>query len=184
MTAPLLLVTDIFGQHQTLQPLIDELERHFSAVMVLDPYNGQRFVFDSETQAFEHFQSRCGAAGYQQKLQQILTSATAPFKLLAFSAGANAAWPLLTQANSISKAALVYGNAIVDQPELKPNCPTQLWLCDSDRGVKALQSQLNQHADLLLSPLPHGYFNPRSEHYQPVAATQDLQILIRYLLRN
>ncbi|WP_298443747.1 dienelactone hydrolase family protein [uncultured Ferrimonas sp.] len=184
MTAPLLLVTDIWGQHQTLDPLLAELAQHFPQVTVLDPYSGQRFVFNSDADAYGYFQRRCSARAYQQKLQQRLDNADGKINLLAFSAGANAAWPLLAQSNKVNKAALVYGSQIPTEAELAPKCPTQLWLCQDDDGVKAQQSALNQHADLVISEQPHGYFNPRSQGYDPIAATQDLAILIRYLQRQ
>lgn len=183
MTAPLLLITDIWGQHQTLEPLIAELEQHFPSVAVLDPYSGQRFVFNNEAEAYEYFQRRCTDKIYQQKVADCLNSAAQPLNVLAFSAGANAIWPLLASSDNVAKAALVYGNKIPLDAELEPKCPTQLWLCQDDVGVKEHQSSLNQHADLVISEQQHGYFNPRSEHFDPVAATQDLAILIRYLLR-
>ncbi|QIZ78632.1 dienelactone hydrolase family protein [Ferrimonas lipolytica] len=184
MTAPLLLITDIWGQHQTLEPLITELEKHFPAVAVLDPYSGQRFVFGNSNEAFGYFERRCSAAVYQQKVQDCLSSAAAPMNILAFSAGADATWPLLTNTDKVAKAALVYGNSIPLKAQLQPNCPTQLWLCQDDAGVKAQQTLLNQHADLALTEQTHGYFNPRSDHYDPIAATQDLAVLIRWFLRD
>ncbi len=187
MTPSLLLLTDEWGQHQSLASFIAPLQSLFASVAVLDPYHGQRFAFASTAEAQHHFATRSHATEYQQRINAWFEQAPkTPCCALAFGVGADALWSLLAQrpGQALTKAALVYGAQIPHHSEITPLCPTQLWLCHQDAEVKVQQTALNQHADIMLTEQVAGYFNPRSEHYDPVAATQDLNILIRYLQRT
>ncbi|MFI3245556.1 MAG: hypothetical protein R3Y10_03585 [Ferrimonas sp.] len=187
MTLSLLLLTDEWGQHHSLIPLIAQLQPLFSTVAVLDPYHGQRFAFANKAEAQHHFATRSHIGEYQQQIEAWFEQAPKhPYCALAFGAGADALWPLLAQrpGQVLTKAALVYGAQIPHHSEITPLCPAQLWLCHQESEVKARQTALNQYADIMLTEQVAGYFNPRSEHYDPVAATQDLNILIRYLQRT
>ncbi|MBW3165511.1 hypothetical protein [Ferrimonas balearica] len=167
------LITDIWGQHATLDPFLRRLEAIAPDWQVLDPYSGQRFAFEDETQAYQYFLHRCSKATYQQKLEAVLEQAQQPLTLLACSAGANALWPLLDGplASKIRKAVLVYGSTIPEQP-ITPRCDTALLLCRGDNGVTEHQERLAQHSTLLLSDAPHGFLNPRAPGYHPDAAAE------------
>ncbi|SHH96828.1 dienelactone hydrolase family protein [Ferrimonas marina] len=182
--ATLLFVTDIWGQHASLDPLLSRLEAQFDQVEVLDPYSGQRFAFEDEAQAYEYFQRRCTARIYQQKLAERLSQGSEPLLLLAFSAGANAAWPLLSQpelASRVTRASLCYGNQILAQPTLTPQSPTQLLLCRDDAGVLEHQAPLARACQVELSEAGHGFINPRSPHFDANAADTALADAVQWL---
>ncbi|MBY6187681.1 hypothetical protein KUV89_13755 [Marinobacter hydrocarbonoclasticus] len=167
------LITDIWGQHATLDPFIQRLSAVASDWNVLDPYSGQRFAFENESQAYQYFLHRCSKATYQQKVRTLLEQAEAPLTLLACSAGANALWPLLDSplAAKIKKAVLVYGTAIPQTP-LTPQCETALLMCRDDEGVISQQRSLEQYGPVLLSDAPHGFLNARAPGYNAEAAAQ------------
>ncbi|GAA4871408.1 hypothetical protein [Ferrimonas pelagia] len=183
MSDTLLLITDIWGQHASFDPFIAELNLRFGSVQVLDPYAGQRFAFRDEAQAYEYFQRRCSPAVYQQKLQALIEQAPSGSALLAFSAGANAAWPLLSTplGQHLGKVALIYGSQIANDSERRPLCPTRLLLCRDDPGVTEPTTALIQHSQLTLTAQPHGFCNPRSPNHRAEPAQQLLGPILNWL---
>ncbi len=169
------LITDIWGQHATLDPFVQRLHSAASDWQVLDPYSGQRFAFEDEQQAYQYFLHRCSKATYQQKVSALLEHAEAPVTLLACSAGANALWPLLDGplADKIHKAVLVYGSALPQQP-VTPRCPVALLLCRDDIADVRQQARLEALGPTLICDAPHGFLNPRSPGFdEPAAANAE-----------
>ncbi|GAA5191510.1 hypothetical protein [Ferrimonas gelatinilytica] len=154
--ATLLFVTDTWGQHATLDPLLDRLKVHFEHLMVLDPYSGQRFAFDQEADARAYFDRRCSAAVYQDKVRSLLLTAPAPLFILALGAGADATAPLLTEPDTgrrVARAALGFGQTV----PAPAACPT-LWLSNSKIAMEPTQScTLKQTDAVTLTPRAPGY---------------------------
>ncbi|MBY5992270.1 hypothetical protein [Ferrimonas balearica] len=167
------LITDIWGQHATLDPFIERLGAVAPHWQVLDPYSTQRFLFEDEAQAYDYFLRRCSKATYQKKVEALLEQAEEPLTLLACSAGANALWPLLSGplAHKVRKAVLVYGSALPAEP-VRPQCEVAMLLCASDPGVQAQQATLGQYGPLQTVKADHGFLNPRAPGYDARAAAE------------
>ncbi|MBY5923084.1 hypothetical protein [Ferrimonas balearica] len=177
------LITDIWGQHATLDPFIERLGSVAPEWQVLDPYSGQRFAFEDENQAYQYFLHRCSKATYQQKVATMLEQAETPVTLLACSAGANALWPLLSGplAAKIKKAVLVYGSALPQQP-LTSQCEVALLLCRDDAGVTEQEEALRALGPCLISDAPHGFLNPRAPGFD-AAAAEEAEVWLHQQLR-
>ncbi len=185
--ATLLFVTDIWGQHATLDPLLSRLKTRFDTLTVLDPYSGQRFAFDDEAQAHGYFQRRCSAAVYRTRLREVIEASPEPLTLLACGAGANAAWPLLSEsalAPKLRRAALCYGHEIPGQAELVPTCPVLQLLCRQDPGTGQNAAILARHSQVILSDADHGFLNPRTPQYDAEAARQAEETLLNWLSQD
>ena len=177
-TATLLVCTDIFGVTAALHHWLAALPVE---VQLLSPYS-QMQQFEHAQAAYQFFTEQGGLPAYQQKLTQWLASQTKAVDALGFSAGAAVLWSAIAAQpkSPVKRCWLFYGGQIRQQPELQPNCPTQLiWAEETHFDVVALHQQLAAKplVQSELTPYPHGFINPASSGYRSAAAASYQQWL-------
>lgn len=167
-TARPLIVSDIFGRTPALEALARELRAD-----ILAPYDGSGPRFPSEKQAYTAFLDTGGLETYTHKLRGFLTAHSETTTLIAFSAGATAAWITLAgpAGSRIRQGVLFYGSRIRDHVALRPRCPVRLIFaaheasCNPEDLLASLTGP-NLHTQIVPGSR-HGFMNPLSSGYDP-----------------
>ncbi len=174
----IIIVSDIFGQHQDLDDFAQSLALNQQQTIV-DPYQTQRFNFSNETQAYQTFINQCGHDNYAElildKLNHLANEKTI---IITFSAGAAAAWraianlPIEKQTN-IKYFIGFYPNQIRHHLNLQLHCPAVLFFPRHenhflvDNVINTLQQK--QLTNCIKTPYFHGFMNPQSVNFNQQA---------------
>ncbi|GHB74226.1 dienelactone hydrolase [Psychrosphaera saromensis] len=200
----LVLITDIFGETNWCQSLIQSWRAKGHNAMCLSPYiNPYIATYDSltdatlfanEEQAYQQFQLSGGIDKYAEKVEQALqqvTETNEPIICVGFSAGASALWKVA--AKSFDKVALThcigfYPGQIRHSLELTPLCPFTLVFPGSEDhfDVEAVIQHLvtKQNVGVVQVELKHGYANPQSDNFNEVASNELTELLVKELAQT
>ena len=105
------IVADIFGKTPALEELANIICKNH---LIVDPYDGQYKMFQTESDAYEYFSSNIGLGNYSKHLINSLTNLDSSVNLVGFSIGAAAIWNLSGSfaSSRINKATCFYGSQI------------------------------------------------------------------------
>lgn len=180
----LLIVSDIFGQCQGLQQLLQDLAAPDCSIRVLDPYQGQSQSFSDEPQAYQAYTECCGHEHYASLVRQALAEYTDPLALaIGFSAGASALWRALAKpgTSQVQQAVLFYPGQIQPYLALNPSAPVHVIFGASELhfDVRAACAVLSQQPGVQASSTAwqHGFMNPVSKAYSEPGYRQYLGLL-------
>ncbi|GAB3537966.1 dienelactone hydrolase family protein [Noviherbaspirillum agri] len=178
----ILIASDIFGA----TPELHELGRHLPGeAEIMSPYAASQANASTEEEAYASFLQCGGLDAYTQKLSSALAELR-PDALVAFSAGASAAWRALsTPDQSPGLGILFYGSRIRDYLSLRPTVPTKLIFAEQEKAfdVAPVVARLRaQGLDAVVMPgTRHGYMNARSPGFDPRAMQAGLNEVVALL---
>lgn len=178
----ILVASDIFGSTPELRSLI----LHFPGeTEIVSPYDTSKAMDGTEEEAYDAFLASGGLDAYTRKLS-IAISERRPDALVAFSAGAGAAWRVLSSPGlSLRQAVLFYGSRIRGDMNLRPSVPTKLIFAEKEKAfdVAPVVATLRaQGIDAVMMPgTRHGFMNPRSPGFDPVAAQAGIRETVALL---
>lgn len=167
----ILIVTDIFGQCNGLNHLLNALAVPAQQLIIVDPYCGNPQAFPSEREAYTAFTAQCGHEQYVKLVSAQLSALTFPIRLaLGFSAGATALWRAAANGQSeysaIQHAVLFYPGQIYKCLNLQPKIPVKVVFGESEPhfSVTDLCGTLSQKQEVntVITPYQHGFMNPAS----------------------
>jgi dienelactone hydrolase len=169
-----ILVTDIYG----LTPAVDELVQRLTAndkqVSVVEPYSKQYRQFINEDMAYEAFIKACGHEQYADNLKDLIKGYQQQVVIIAFSAGASAAWIVTAELNNIKHLIGFYPSQIRHHLHLVPSCPVSFVFPQYEDffNVQDVIATLETHQQVSCFSVPflHGFINPYSKHYHQEAA--------------
>lgn len=181
---PTILLTDIFGINEHLLSFIDDsgLTGH---VEIVDPYNGQQFIFESQQQAYDAFITHGGLDRYTETLRQTLLNKQCSHQLLGFSAGGSAAWRVLDESadiiKNVSSAMCFYPGQIRHFITLQPKVDVTLVFpaFESHFDVKPVIKQLKEKSKVLCieTDYQHGFMNAQLPAFEAQGYQDFLAIL-------
>lgn len=198
----LVLITDIFGETNWCQSLIQAWRSKGHNAMCLSPYTDTDTaaydpltdvsLFADEQQAYQQFQLSGGIEKYTEKvahaLQQIKVEKNQPIICIGFSAGASALWKVAAESSNADKLTHCIGfypSQIRHSLELTPLCPFTLVFPESEKhfDVEAVIQHLvtKQNVELVQVELKHGYANPSSDNFNEVASSELTELLAQVL---
>lgn len=178
----ILVASDIYG----VTPELRSLVQHFSGgAEIVSPYAVENVKLATEEEAYEAFLKNGGIDAYTLKLSNVIASLR-PDALIAFSAGATAAWRALSAANlSPRQGILFYGSRIRDYLSLRPTVPTKLIFAEHEKAFDVAPVVANlrmQGLDaVVMSGTRHGFMNARSPGFDPVAMQEGIRETLRLL---
>ncbi len=164
----LLVISDIFG----LTPVLETLARSLHpGAEILDPYLGRKYAFDGEEDAYQAFLAECGHDTYAERVRGCLSQLREPTRVIAFSAGAVAAWRALAELSTVKVTELVgfYPGQIRDYLMFDASVPTRLIFpnqeahFDVEPVIRALSEK--QRVVCEHSAYSHGFMNALSRHF-------------------
>jgi len=194
----LILVTDIFGETNWCQSLIQAWRSKGHNAMCISPYIApydsltDATLFANEQQAYKQFQLSGGMDSYADKVVQVLqqvTETNEPITCVGFSAGASALWRV-SALNTITLTRCIgfYPGQIRYSLELTPLCPFTLVFPGSEDhfDVEAVIQHLvtKQNVDIVQVELKHGYANPQSNNFNDLACKEVTELLIQTLTQS
>ncbi len=189
MTSPrhCLIFTDIFGITDAIKTLSDTLNQQGNTVSIVDPYQGVQIKSTHEVDIYQYFLEECGHEHYLAKVNNVLLAALASGNqdifIIAFSAGASAAWKALDKINPLFKSDQAnkcikhflgfYPTQIRHHLALTPVCRSTLIFAEREKhfNVKDVIAHLSksEQVQCIQVPLLHGFMNPLSLNYNPQA---------------
>lgn len=182
----IVLVTDIFGQGESVEGLAKWLSTLNYDVVLCDPYSAKVHTFDDEAHAYRHFIAACGHELYAKKLAK-LVSQVSPEAIIGFSAGASAAWRLAGSDLACENILCFYPSQIAKFKHLIPQVNTHLVLpCrephfDVLDVVNHLHVQQLSNLTVTVSEFEHGFMNPQVPAYQLAAETFGKQVMTDWI---
>ncbi|MEE9445337.1 MAG: dienelactone hydrolase family protein [Cocleimonas sp.] len=179
------IVTDIYGLCASTDNLISFLKRDVSEVVVIDPYQGKRYSFESEKEAYNVFVKKCGHEAYLRKAKELVTTIK-PKLIIGFSAGANIAWRMSDCESVLCKQMLCfYPTQIRNHLDIKPNVLTEVIFPQAEESfdVNGLSEkiQLLPNVTTQVSIYQHGFMNLTSKTYSEKANKFGLDEIEKYL---
>jgi len=178
----ILVVSDIYGATPELRSLV----HHFPGdAEIIAPYAVGEMKAGTEEEAYESFLESGGLDAYTQKLSDTIADLR-PDALVAFSAGAGAAWRVLSKPGlSLRLGVLFYGSRIRDYLTLRPAVPTKLIFAEHEKAfdVAPVAATLRaQGMDAVVMPgTRHGFMNARSPGFDAVAMQEGIGETVRLL---
>ncbi|PSU26049.1 hypothetical protein C9I99_26860 [Photobacterium lutimaris] len=165
----IVIVTDIFGLCESIDNLIKHLAHYMINPVVIEPYQGMRYNFLSEQDAYEAFIEQCGHDKYFSFVSKSL-SIEKPELIIGFSAGASAVWRASNLDNLDCRGAICFYPAqIRNHLDIKPKIPLKVVFPCTERAFDVLDisnrvsSYENVNTDITL--FQHGFMNNRSAAY-------------------
>lgn len=165
-----LILSDIFGYTDSLQELADELS---GSVKIIDPYDGQKMMFQNEAEAYEYFVVNVGLDAYREIVVGWIKEIAEPVTLLGFSVGASAIWSVSEDIGlgNVIGAVGFYGSQIRFNQGITPQFPVKLvFPSEEDHfDVLELAQTLSQkeNVDVGVSQYRHGFMNKLSQNFNP-----------------
>lgn len=181
-----LIVTDIFGQCEGLQQLLNALAapgRHFT---IIDPYQRLPQAFISEQLAYAAFVNACDHEQYAARVTAHLMATALPINVaIGFSAGASALWRALAAKHGfncrIQQAVLFYPGQIYKYLDLMPKIPVEFIFGEREShfDVAELCLILSQKPEVntVITPYKHGFMNPASAAFNQQGFTDFVGML-------
>lgn len=179
-----ILVTDIFGVTEAVLALAVSLSNADEKAIVIDPFLGEMQEFPNEQQAYAAFVKHCGHQNYLSKVKTSIASAAEPVILLAFSAGASAAYKALEDCDKkVIQLIGFYPSQIRNHLDIVPKCPVTLIFPKREKHFSidpVLESlALIACVHCYKSAYLHGFMNPLSLNYDPKSAGQFTRLINR-----
>lgn len=179
-----LIASDIFGATPELSALAKEIHED---ARVLSPYAKPDMTFGCEEEAYAFFLHTGGVEAYAKKISSVIAE-WRPDAIVAFSAGATAAWCALAEPDlTVRLGVLFYGSRIRDYLNLRPAVPVKLIFAEHEKAfaVAPLITVLReQGVDADMVPgTRHGYMNRRSSGFDAGAMQEGLREAIGLLAR-
>ncbi len=159
------IVSDVFG----LTDCLEEFSDYFPESIIVDPYDGQKHHFLNEEEAYGYFMQNCGIEGYTDVLLSAIGSDGCGSRIIAFSAGASAAWNISDKFTDIAEIVCFYGSRIRDNADIKPLCPVKLIFPAYEKSfdVSALSEKLKRRINVTVERIVylHGFMNRLSVNF-------------------
>lgn len=175
-----IIITDIFGRTSALEELANAVcENHH----IVDPYDGQDMLFQTESDAYEFFSSNIGLEKYTKHLSKLLTNLDSAVNLVGFSIGASAIWNLSDSPaySCVKNATCFYGSQIRNNRKILPLFPITLIFPQTEEhfSVSELISDLRNTQKTKIRQLPylHGFMNKLSANFNSQGYKSELQTL-------
>jgi dienelactone hydrolase len=197
----LVLITDIFGETNWCQSLIQTWRAKGHNVICISPYIAPYdsltdvTLFANEEQAYQQFQLSGGIDSYAEKVEQALQQATPetnePIICVGFSVGASALWQVAAMSfvkDKVKHCIGFYPGQIRHSLELTPQIPFSLVFPESEDhfDVETVIQHLvtKQNVDVIQVGLKHGYANPQSDNFNDLASRELTQLLAQVLTQT
>lgn len=162
------LVSDIFGLTDELIELRNLITED---VVILDPYEGKKNLFNDENDAYKYFSEHCTLGEYAEIVRHEITKNDEAEYLIGFSVGASAIWccsDKLSQKN-VSSAYLFYGSQIRKHVEITPAIPINIVMprYEEHFSILELKESLASFGNIEIQSSNglHGFMNKRSKNY-------------------
>ncbi|MCG7639292.1 hypothetical protein MHN00_03270 [Alteromonas sp. Cnat2-8] len=174
------IVADIFGKTPALEELANIICKNH---LIVDPYDGQYKMFQTESDAYEYFSSNIGLGNYSKHLINSLTNLDSSVNLVGFSIGAAAIWNLSESIASsrIKKAICFYGSQIRNNRKVVPLFPVTLVFPKTEKhfSVPELISELRNTERTKIRQVPyfHGFMNKCSTNFNLQGYESELRTL-------
>jgi dienelactone hydrolase len=176
-----LIVSDIFGCTENLKSFSSQFS---GEVKILSPYE----VYDDfdtlhEQMMYERFIENLGHDAYADKVRETLINFSPDF-IIAFSAGATAAWRALagTPLKRVQKMIAFYPGQIRNFTNLNPNCHVDIYFPELEKhfDLKPVIATLKAIPCLYVikSRYKHGFMNALSENFNQEAFQHYSQICL------
>lgn len=163
-----LIVTDIFGCNESLLNFCGQFTGELS---VVSPYDAPTHNATLHEQVmYQHFIDNLGHDAYADKVQEVLIKERPDF-IVAFSAGATAAWRALarTPLKRVQKMIAFYPSQIRNFTELNPNCHVDIYFPEIEEHfeLNPVISSLKTIPSLYVvkSRYRHGFMNASSDNF-------------------
>lgn len=163
-----LIISDIFGCTESLSSFCNQFT---GEVQIISPYDMAAEVDTLQEQVmYEHFIENLGHDAYADKVQQALINFSPDF-IIAFSAGATAAWRALarTPLKRVQKMIAFYPGQIRNHTHLNPNCHVDFYFPELEKhfDLKPVIATLKTIPCLYVikSRYKHGFMNAASENF-------------------
>ncbi|MCF7519328.1 hypothetical protein [Pseudoalteromonas sp. L21] len=163
-----LLVTDIFGKTAHLTQLALQLRNR---VRMCDPYMGQIQLPTNESAQYQHFLNECGHDTYFERVHFTLTTIKRPTTIIAFSAGASAAWRAQAELHNpfIKQLIAFYPSQVRHHLSLNANIPCRFIFPHSEAhfDIAPVVAALNEkdRVECSITEYAHGFMNALSENF-------------------
>lgn len=170
----ILLVADIYGNQNSLEKTAGRLRSCNVTVDILSPYSRQIGENMPEQEVYRVFLEHCGHEKYTSLVAEYLSRREAD-AVVAFSAGASAAWLAAAQCSSrnISHLICFYPTRIRKYKNSLPICPATVIFPSAEKmfDVKKMAHCFNGREKIksVVTPYMHGFLNPLSEGYSAAA---------------
>ena len=182
------VVPDIFGVTPELGELVAGIG---GTATIINPYAAvaDRFWstpadFHSESQAYTFFTTKVGLDAYTRSVSRLLVTMSEVVLLVGFSMGASAVWRATCSPKCISTVRLAvgfYGSQIRHFCDESPAVPFRFIMPATERhfSVQRLTNSLSvmPNVSVQMTPYLHGFMNRRSEHFDPDAYGEFLNVL-------
>lgn len=163
-----IVVTDIFGRTPELETLAFAIDVDS---LIVDPYMGTDFGFQSENAAYQFFCAEVGLESYSHHLKQQITKINSTAVLIGFSIGASAIWRISDnpEIQNVHSATCFYGSQIRHHQHVTPVFPVNLIFPAKEKHfsitdlVKILKVRPN--VQIRQSSFLHGFMNKRSMNF-------------------
>ena len=169
----ILVVTDIFGLCRSTDKLFSYLKTYSSDVFIIEPYQGERYSFENENDAYKAFINKCGHDNYLDLTKESIARLK-PKYIIGFSAGASAVWRLSGLENTDCEGMLgFYPTHIRNHLDITPKISMNLIFPFSEESfdVKRVSDHvsLSQNVTSELTSYNHGFMNQNSKAYSAKA---------------
>ena len=182
----LILVPDIFGcttefqqYANTQKSMLDKMINQDIELVLVDPYQGQTFEFDNDTQAYEKYLSLGGHEHYLSLIKkEIESNKNDDVYIVGFSAGASAIWRALDGFKSDKHCEFsgFYPSQIRNFLDIKLNIKSHIIFPKSESHfeVKDVMESLGHYEALKIShtQYQHGFMNPNSKGFNESALNE------------
>lgn len=167
-----LLIADIYGKTPHLASFARELP---GKTMICDPYHGQLQAVNHEPLQYSIFMAECGHEVYQAKVEQLFSLISEPTVVIAFSAGASAAWRAQSVIfnNNIKRIIAFYPSQVRYSLELDARVPCEFIFPHSELhfDIQPIIRVLKKKAlvNCIETQYGHGFMNPLSTQFDMTA---------------
>ena len=178
----IIFVADIFGRTEEFKALCQQITFNVEQVLnlknsvnvechLIDPYQKQPKMFNSEQDAYQYFIKNVTLDGYVNHLKKELSNISGINFLVGFSIGGSAIWQVCAENTSEQNvlATCFYSNQIRHMMQLTPNVETRLVLPMSEEhfSVAEMRTVLQQKPNVTIeqSNKLHGFMNALSLNY-------------------
>jgi len=189
----LLLISDIFGQNSGLDDLANALTTIGIDIQILDPYQGKRLHFMDGAHAYQSYLDQCGHDYYCQMVINILAkisqSTSDKIIIIAFSAGASAAWQALgsnkIETEQVKQFIGFYPSQIRHHLHLTPKVMTQLFFPAHEEhfSVDTTIAELSRKNTVrcIKTKGLHSFMNPLSINFDQIHTQYFIKTLLKII---
>ena len=181
------IVTDIFGVCESTDKLIAALKSAAYKLHLVDPYDGERYAFKNENEAYSAFIEHCSHEKYLSLTQNAIEQIN-PAMVIGFSAGANAVWRLCDLPVAMDKKLICFYPTRIHQYlalEVKAFVDVIFPLQEASFDVREIAQVIDckENVSQQIMPFNHGFMNDRSQAFNKEAEKLGFE-LIQYMLKK